>query len=133
MIQDVRFALRQVLTARDFSLVTIFALALAIRCSTAIFSAIDAVLLHPLSYPEPDQLVMVRESLPRYSLHGLAPSAADYSEFLRQVTCFSHISAVTGAGATLTGDGQPEDVPALRITASAFPMLGVAPILGGLF
>ena len=133
MIQDLRFALRQLLSARGFSLVTIVTLALAIGSNTAIVSAIDAVLLHPLSYPEPDQLVMVPESLPRYSLHGLAPSAADYSEFLRQVTCFSHIAAVTGAAATLTGDDLPEDVPALRITASAFPMLGVVPLLGGLF
>ena len=99
MVQDLRFALRQLLSARGFSLLTIVTLALAIGSNTAIFSAIDAVLLHPLSYPEPDQLVMVPESLPRYSLHGLAPSAADYSEFLRQVTCFSHISAVTGADA----------------------------------
>ena len=70
MIQDLRFALRQLLSARGFSLVTILTLALAIGSNTAIFSAIDAVLLHPLSYPEPDQLVMVRESLPRYSLHA---------------------------------------------------------------
>jgi putative ABC transport system permease protein len=133
MLRDLQFALRQLLKTPGFSLVAILTLALAIGANTAIFSAIDAVLLHPLPYPDPSRLVIVQETLPRYSLHGIAPTAADYAEFRRQATCFTQIAAVTGATATLTGDGQPEDVPALRITAGAFPMLGVVPILGGLF
>jgi putative ABC transport system permease protein len=133
MLQDLQFALRQLLKSPGFSLVAILTLALAIGANTAIFSAIDAVLLHPLPYPDPGQLVIVQETLPRYSLHGIAPTAPDYAEFRRQATCFTGIAAVTGAVATLTGDGQPEDIPALRITASAFPMLGVVPIAGGLF
>ena len=90
------------------------------------------MLLHPLPYPDPDRLVIVQETLPRYALHGIAPTVPDYAEFRRQATCFGQVAAITGAVATLTGDGQPEDVPALRVTASAFPMLGVVPI-GGLF
>jgi putative ABC transport system permease protein len=133
MLQDLRFALRQLLKNPGFSLVAILTLALAIGANTAIFSAIDAVLLHPLPYPDPDQLVIVQESLPRYSLRGIAPTAADFEEFRRQATCFTQIAAVTVADATLNGDGQAEDVPALRVTADAFPMLGVVPILGGLF
>lgn len=133
MLQDLQFALRQLLKSPAFSLVAILTLALAIGANTAIFSAIDVVLLHPLPYPDPDRLLIVQETLPRYSLQGIAPTAADYAEFRRQVTCFSQIAAVTGAIATLTGDGPPEDVSALRLTSSAFPMLGVVPILGGLF
>jgi putative ABC transport system permease protein len=133
MLQDLQFALRQLLKSPGFSLVAILTLALAIGANTAIFSAIDAVLLHPLPYPDPDRLVIVQETLPRYSLQGIAPTAPDYAEFRRQATCFTEIAAVTGAVATLTGDGQPEDVPALRVTASAFPMLGVVPVVGGLF
>jgi putative ABC transport system permease protein len=133
MLQDLQFALRQHLKSPGFSLVAILTLALAIGANTAIFSAIDAVLLHPLPYRDPDRLVIVQETLPRYSLHDIGPTAADYAEFRRQATCFTQIAGVTGAVATLTGDGQPEDVPALRISASAFPMLGVVPILGGLF
>lgn len=133
MLQDLRYALRQLRKSPGFSLVAIFTLALAIGANTVIFSAIDAVLLHPLSYPDPDRLVIVQETLPRYSLRGIAPTAADYAEFRRAATCFTEIAAVTRAAATLTGDGQPEDVPAQRITASALPMLGVVPIAGGLF
>src|SRR5580693_8084136 len=133
MLHDLQFAFRQLLKSPGFSLVAILTLALAIGANTAIFSAIDAVLLHPLPYPDPDRLVIVQETLPRYALHGIAPTAPDYAEFRRQATCFSQVAAVTGAVATLTGDGQPEDVPALRVTASAFPMLGVVPVVGGLF
>src|SRR5271169_1483256 len=118
MLQDLQFALRQLLKSPGFSLVAILTLALAIGANTAIFSAIDTVLLHPLPYPDPGQLVIVQETLPRYSLHGIAPTAPDYTEFRRQAMCFTEIAAVTGAVATLTGDGQPEDVPALRITAA---------------
>jgi putative ABC transport system permease protein len=133
MLHDLQFAFRHLLKSPGFSLVAILTLALAIGANTAIFSAIDAVLLHPLPYPDPDRLVIVQETLPRYALHGIAPTAPDYAEFRRQATCFSQVAAVTGAVATLTGDGQPEDVPALRVTASAFPMLGVVPVVGGLF
>src|SRR5580700_10907845 len=133
MLHDLQFAFRHLLKSPGFSLVAILTLALAIGANTAIFSAIDAVLLHPLPYPDSDRLVIVQETLPRYALHGIAPTAPDYAEFRRQATCFSQVAAVTGAVATLTGDGQPEDVPALRVTASAFPMLGVVPVLGGLF
>jgi putative ABC transport system permease protein len=134
MLRDIQFALRQLRKSPGFSIVAILTLALAIGANTAIFSAIDAVLLHPLSYPDPNRLVIVQETLPRYSLRGIAPTAADYAEFRRQATCFTEIAAITRTGATLTGgDGQPEDVPALKITASAFPMLGVVPIAGGLF
>jgi putative ABC transport system permease protein len=133
MLHDLQFAFRQLLKSPGFSLVAILTLALAIGANTAIFSAIDAVLLHPLPYPDPHQLVIVQETLPRYSLHDIAATAPDYAEFRRQATCFSQIAAVTSAVATLTGDGQPEDVPALRVTASAFPMLGVVPVVGGLF
>ncbi len=133
MLHDLQFAFRQLLKSPGFSFVAILTLALAIGANNAIFSAIDAVLLHPLPYPNPDRLVIVQETLPRYALHGIAPTAPDYLEFRRQATCFSQVAAVTGADATLTGDGQPEEVPALRVTASAFPMLGVVPIVGGLF
>jgi len=133
MLHDLQFAFRQLLKSPGFSLVAILTLALAIGANTAIFSAIDAVLLHPLPYPDPDRLVIVQETLPRYALHGIAPTAPDFAEFRRQATCFSRVAAVTSAVATLTGDGQPEDVPALRVTASAFPMLGVVPVVGGLF
>jgi putative ABC transport system permease protein len=133
MLQDVRFAFRQLLKSPGFSIVAVLTLALAIGANTAIFSAVDAVLLHPLSYPHPEQLAIVEETLPRFNLVQLAPTPEDWAEFQRAATCFSAIAAVTQSPATLTGEGAPEDLTGLRVTASAFPMLGVTPIAGSLF
>lgn len=133
MLQDIRFAARQLLKSPGFSIVAVLTLAIAIGASTAIFSAVDAVLLHPLPYPEPDRLMTVTENLPHYSLSGLQPSFSEFLEYRRMVTCFSAIAAVTGGDATLTGEGQPEDVDAKRVSSAAFPMIGITSVLGGLF
>lgn len=133
MLQDIRFATRQLLKSPGFSIVAVLTLALAIGASTAIFSAVDAVLLHPLPYPDPDRLVTVSENLPHYGLAWLQPSFSEFLEYRRMATCFSEIAAVTGGDATLTGEGQPEDIEGKRVTSAAFPMLGVRPVLGGLF
>ncbi len=133
MLQDFQFALRQFLKSPGFSIVAVLTLALAIGANVAIFSAADAVLLHPLPYPNSDQLVIVQETLPAHGLTAIAPSPPDFAEFRRRATCFSQIAAMIAGDVTLTGDGPPEDVPDARISASMFPMLGIAPILGSLF
>jgi putative ABC transport system permease protein len=133
MLQDIRFASRQLLKIPGFSIVAVLTLALAIGANTAIFSAIDAVLLHPLPYPDPDRLVTVTENLPHYSLTWLAPSFSEFLEYRRMATCFSQFAAVTDGDATLTGEGQPEDADGKRVTSGAFPMLGIKPVLGSLF
>jgi len=133
MFQDLRFSLRQLAASPGFAAVAILTLAIAIGANTAIFSAVDAVLLHPLPYPDPGRLVIVLETLPRVALRNIAPTPPDFAEFRRVQTSFSAIAGTNVATATLTADGAPENVPALRITASAFPMLGVNPIVGGLF
>jgi putative ABC transport system permease protein len=133
MLQDVRFAIRQLLKSPGFSVVALLTLAIAIGASTAIFSAVDAVLLHPLPYPEPDRLMVVTENLPHYGLAGLQPSFSEFLGYRRMATIFSEIAAVSGGDATLTGEGQPEDADGKRVTSAAFPMLGIKPVLGGLF
>src|SRR5580698_9334927 len=133
MFADLRFSLRQLAASPGFAAVAILTLAIAIGANTAIFSAVDAVLLHPLPYPDPGRLVIVQETLPHVALRNIAPSPQDFAEFRRVQTSFTAIAGAQSATATLTADGAPEDVPALKITASAFPMLGVIPIAGGLF
>jgi putative ABC transport system permease protein len=133
MLQDIRFASRQLVKTPGFTIVAVSTLALAIGANTAIFSAVDAVLLHPLPYPDPDRLMSATENLPHYGLKGLEPSFSEFLEYRRMATCFSQIAAVTGGDATLTGEGRPEDADGKRVTSALFPMLGVTPVLGGLF
>lgn len=128
-----RFALRQLTGAPGFSAVAILTLALAIGANTAIFSAVDAVLLHPLPYPDPARLVIVEEDLPRFALHSIPASPQDFAEFRREVTSFSFLAGIRQGTDALTGDGQAEFVPTLAISAAAFPMLGVVPVAGSLF
>ena len=133
MLQDIRFASRQLLKSPGFSIVAVLTLAVAIGASTTVFSGVDAVLLHPLPYPHPERLMIVTENLPHYGLAGLQPSFSEFLEYRRMATCFSEIAAVTGGDGTLTGEGQPEDADGKSVTSAAFPMMGVTPVLGGLF
>lgn len=133
MLQNTRFVFRQLLKSPGFTIVAILTLALAIGANIAIFSAVDAVLLHPLPYPNPDRLVIVQENLPAHNLRDIAPSPEDFAEFRRRATSFAQIAAMINNDVTLTGDGAPEYADSARITANVFPMLGIVPFLGSLF
>lgn len=134
MLSDVRFALRQFLKTPGFSVIAVLTLSLAIGANVAIFSAINAVLLHPLPYAEPDRLVIVGENLKHFNLTKIPSSALEVADYTRMATTLSQIGAVDGSGGfTLTGDGSAENVPGTRVTASVFSMLGVKPLAGGLF
>src|SRR5262245_55973952 len=133
MLQDFRFAARQMRRNPAFSAVAILTLALAIGANTAIFSAIDALLLHPLPYRRAEQLVSLSETLKKFNLIHIPVSAAEYRDLRGMSQAFSHVGAdVTGAF-TLTGRGAAESIPGLQITASVFAMLDVKPVAGGLF
>ena len=133
MLQDVRFVIRQLLRTPGFTLVAILTVALAISATVAIFSAADAVLLHPFPYPHPQQLVVVDEDLPAHGLRAIPPSPEDFAEFRRSVDCFTGIAGIINNDVTLTGSGAPEYADGARVSASLFPMLGIVPVLGSLF
>jgi len=130
---DLRYALRQLFKNPGFFIIAVLTLAIAIGANTAIFSAIDAVLLHPLAYEHPDQLVMVVENMQHFALFRIAPSAPEFEDVRQWSNSFSQIAAVIPGTASLTGDGQAENFLSERITASAFPLLAVKPVIGGLF
>src|SRR5271169_5321260 len=100
MLHDLQFAFRQLLKSPGFTAVAILTLALAIGANTAIFSAVDAVLLHPLPYPDPDRLVIVQETMPHYALRNVAPTPADFAEILREQTSFSSVAGARQITAT---------------------------------
>ena len=106
MLPDLRFAFRQFLKTPGFSVIAVLTLALAIGANVAMFSAIDAVLLHPLPYPDPDRLVMVGENLTHFNLTKIPSSAPEVMDYRRMVTSLAQIGVVnTDGGFTLTGDG----------------------------
>jgi len=101
---------------------------------TAIFSAVDAVLLHPLPYPNPDRVVIVGQNIQHYGLAKIASTPSEFITYRKMATCFSQLAAVRGRGNTaLTGDGNPENVVTAAVTANVFPLLGITPMAGGLF
>ena len=135
LIQDLRYGLRMLMKQRGFTAVALLALALGIGANTAIFSVVNAVLLKPLPYREPDQLVRVyRDSKPmgKFSL----PTIWGYPQFemLRdQNQSFEAVAAYVQREANLTGTEDPERLKIEFVSASYFPLLGIDAVLGRTF
>jgi len=127
-LQDVRFALRQFRRTPLFSVTAVLLLALGIWASTTIFTFVNAALIKPLPYVDPDRLVAVfgrTLTLPRSNLSYL-----DYVDLKQHNDVFESISALQGGGATLTTAVGAERIGAARVSDDFFRTLGVAPVLG---
>ena len=130
ILQDIRYAFRMLLKQPGFTAVAVIALALGIGANTAIFSIVNAVLLRPLPYADPGQLVMVwmdyRVGGNKEDIHSW-PSYVDYRD---GNTTFASMAGYTNASLNLTGTGEPERILGAAPTASFFDVMGVAPLLG---
>jgi putative ABC transport system permease protein len=133
LMQDLRFALRGLMKRPVFSLVVITTIALGIGVNAGIFSVLYDVVLEPLPYDEPDELVMVWEhNLPRDNrTNTVAP--ANFFVWRDDTDVFSDLAAVTWFSQSLTGTDEPERLGALAVNANFFPMLGVRPHRGRFF
>ncbi|MGI8961090.1 MAG: ABC transporter permease [Bryobacteraceae bacterium] len=132
---DFRFALRTLCKNLAFSLVAIATLALGIGANTAIFSVVDAVILRPLTYREPQQLFVIHEIVPKFAaMAPLVPvNAMHFREWRKTARSFDDLALLGGITLNLTGSGEPERLPAARVSYSLFQMLGVRPQLGRSF
>jgi putative ABC transport system permease protein len=130
---QLRFALRLLARNRIFALVAMATLGAGIGANTAIFSAVDAVLIHPLHYKDAEQLVLVTKNMPMFELEKSDASALDFLDYRNLSKSFSGIAAFDANSVNLTGDQEPMRVYGLRSSASLFPMLGVQPRLGRFF
>ncbi len=133
MLNDLRYALRQLRQAPGFALTAILTLALGIGATTAIFSIVEGVLLRPLPFANPGQLVTFGDTLEGVDLGAIAVSAAEMLQYMREAKGFSSIGGYRMTAYELSGVGEPAQVNASRVTASLFPTLGVAPVLGRVF
>lgn len=134
--QDLRYGLRMLRKSPGFAAVVILTLGLGIGANTAIFSVVDAVMLRPLPFQKPNQLVVVWHTPPQKSfpgVHRFVVSPANYLDWSRQNDVFTAMSAIGFNRANLTGMTQPESVQQRLVSYDFFSMLGVLPIAGRTF
>jgi predicted permease len=133
IIKDIRYGIRGLLKRPGFTVIALITLALGIGANTAIFSVVNAVLLRPLPFQDPEQLVIVWEDATFAGFPRNTPAPANYVDWKNQNQSFSDMAASHETSFNLTGDGEPERVSAYSVTANFFPLLGVQPLLGRSF
>jgi putative ABC transport system permease protein len=131
MTHDVRHGIRLLLRSPGFTVVAIAALAIGIGANTAIFSVVNTLLLRPLPYERPDELAVLWEhNIPRDRKNNVI-SPGNFIHWREMQQTFVDLAAVGMTfTVTITGDGDPEEVPMQYVTASFFPLLGVQPVVG---
>ncbi len=133
LLFDLRYAVRMLLRSPGFSFVAIATMALGIGATTAIYSVIDATLLHPLPYPNPAELVRIEDGLPGVGAQDVGISVPEWKD-LESAGIFQSVS-ISGHGAdvNLTGSAQPERLSYKHVTPNYFAVLGVDAQLGRTF
>ena len=131
--RDVRYGVRMLCKNPGFTTVAAVTLALGIGANTAIFSVIDGVLLEPLPYPHPEELVAVRHTAPGLNVKDLQSADACYFIYREQSRTFQDIGLYRNDSVNLTGMAEPERVSALDVTDGVVPILGVRATLGRMF
>jgi predicted permease len=130
-LQDLRFALRTLRKSPGFTAVAILTLALGIGANTSLFSVVNAVLLNPIPYPHPEQLVMLHESKPNFRSGSI--SYPNFRDWQHDNHSFSSMAVIRDTSFTLTGLGEAEEVRAQFISSDYFPLLAVKPVTGRFF
>ncbi len=131
LASDIRFGARVLWKSRAFTIVAIATLALGIAGNTAIFSIVNGVLLNPLPFAQPEQLVAINESKPNFDQGSI--SYPNFLDWEKDNHTFSAMAVARGSAFSLTGKGEAEQVNAEFVSGSFFPLLGVNPILGRTF
>ena len=134
--QDIRYGWRALRKSPGFAVVAVLVLALGIGANTAIFSVVNAVLLRPLPFDQPDRLVSLYHIPPPASFPGMAlfaVSPANFLDWRAQAHSFEGMSAYGFGRYTLTGKGRPEVIRMVAVTDGFFPVLHAQPLLGRAF
>jgi putative ABC transport system permease protein len=131
--QDLRYSARMLWKRPGFTLVVVLTLALGIGANTAIFSVVDAVLLSPLPFPNPEQIVLVRDDLTGRQVENVGMSVDELRDFQEHSGVFAEISAVWPVDANLTGSARPERIELLAVSPNYFSLLGASAQLGRVF
>src|SRR6266446_3682396 len=126
-------SLRRLARAPMFTAITLITLAAGVGANTVVFSVLEGVLLKPLPYPKPDELVGVWHTAPGIQIKDLNMSPSDYLIYREQNKTLQDIGLYNGDSVRVTGIAEPEQVDALRVTDGTLPLLGIPPMLGRSF
>lgn len=132
LLQDVRFGVRALRKSAGFTVVVVLTVALGIGATTAIFSVVDATLLQPLPYSQPEQLVSIQDDLPGAGARDVGMSQPEWQD-LQQSGIFEHVSPAWFDENNLTSSSQPARVRLLLVAPNYFALLGAKPQLGRTF
>ncbi len=130
LFKDIRYGVRGLLKRPGFTVIALVTLALGIGANTAIFSVVNAVLLRPLQFRDPEQLVVVWEDASFAGFPTNTPAPANYVDWKNQNQSFADMAAAAETSFNLTGDGEPERIQANSVNANFFQLFGVQPLLG---
>ena len=135
LINDIRFGLRGLIKRPGFTSIGIVTLALGIGANTAIFSVVNATLLRPLPFKDPDRIVMGWGYIPKFAQRTdkFPSSAGNYLGLVKQTQTFDQLAAFRQWSWQLTHAGDPEQLQGVRVSANFFEALGAAPLLGHTF
>jgi len=133
LLQDLKYAIRMLAKSRGFTAVAVLTLALGIGTNTAIFSIINTVLLRPLPYPNPEQLISIAASDPEKGLLGIAVSYTKLQYLQQQTRTLESVGAFYSLSLNMTGSGEPHQINGHRVNAEFFHALGISPALGSSF
>ena len=133
LLQDVRYGLRMLVKKPLFTIVAVLTLALGVGANTAIFSIVNAVLLHSLPYRDPDRLVRIFINEPGVGLRDVRFSKPELDDLQTRAGVFEDVTPILEGSEDLTGAGQPERVEGVNTSFSYFSMLGVIPQIGRLY
>ena len=127
---DLRVAWRRLTRNPGFTTAAVLTLALGIGANTAVFTLVDAALLRPLPFPEPERLMVLWESQQAQGKERERVSAANYLDWRRESRAFTELTAWIGWGLAITGSGEPEELTVIRASSNLFRLAGTAPALG---
>src|SRR2546423_4567014 len=130
LLYDLRYGIRMLLKNPGFTFAALITLALGIASSTAIFSVIDGVLLHPLPYPDSEKIMVLLPTQRSTGTPGGAHAPANYIDYAAQNDVFTQMSASRGEQFSLSDSDRPDRARGTMTTSSMFPLFGVAPVIG---
>jgi predicted permease len=133
LLNQIRQIARRLWRSPLFTVVTLITLAVGVGANIAVFSVVEGVLLKPLPYPHPERLVGVWHTAPGLNLEDVNMAPSNYFIYREQGRAFEDIGIYQGDSVSVTGEGNPEQVPGLDVTDGVLPVLGVTPALGRWF